>query len=119
MIRISICEYCRTKFSYNNKDSKGKFCSQTCHYASKNEKMSCIECGKEFIKRKKDMRKSCSTECFKNRRMKKSTKSRKEDSKLPKGIEVNKVEKVEKIPEKEYQSVFQSIVKMIKNALLS
>lgn len=70
MIKISICEYCRDKFSYNNKDSKGKFCSQRCHYASKNERMTCVECKKEFIKRKKDMRKSCSTDCFKARRMK-------------------------------------------------
>lgn len=64
MIKQGHCQQCSATFNYNDNDRQGKFCSQTCHYASKQEKASCSQCRKEFIRRKKDPRKTCSTVCF-------------------------------------------------------
>jgi len=64
MIKHGICTNCSTPFKYNSNDRLGKFCSQKCHFSSKQEKASCPYCHKEFIKRKKENRKSCSSECF-------------------------------------------------------
>lgn len=64
MIKQGHCQQCLATFNYNDNDRQGKFCSQACHYASKQEKASCSQCCKEFIRRKKDPRKTCSTVCF-------------------------------------------------------
>ncbi len=61
--RESICEHCEVIFTYKN-DRMGKFCSQKCHYGSKRESANCSQCRKEFKRRKKDPRKTCSTRCF-------------------------------------------------------
>jgi len=64
MIKQGICQQCSTPFNYNHNDRQGKFCSQVCHYSSKKEKAPCSQCRKEFVRRKKDPRKTCSNLCF-------------------------------------------------------
>lgn len=64
MSKESICEHCQAIFTYKATDRLGKFCSQKCHYASKRDKSFCIHCMKEFEKRIKDPRKTCSKACF-------------------------------------------------------
>jgi hypothetical protein len=68
MNKESICEQCEVIFTYNAADRLGKFCSQKCHYASKKEVASCSQCHQEFMRRKKDPRKTCSDKCFMIRR---------------------------------------------------
>ena len=64
MSKESICEHCEVIFIYKTSDRLGKFCSQKCHYGSKRDKAFCVQCKKEFEKRKKDPRKTCSKACF-------------------------------------------------------
>jgi hypothetical protein len=64
VIKQGQCQHCSTSFNYNGLDRLGKFCSQKCHYDSKKERSRCTICQKEFERRKKDPRKSCSSECF-------------------------------------------------------
>jgi len=61
--RESICEQCALIFTHKN-DRMGKFCSQKCHYGSKRESANCGQCHKEFKRRKKEPRKTCSKTCF-------------------------------------------------------
>ena len=72
MIKSSQCSNCAKIFSYNDRDSKGKFCSRSCHYKSKKHMAICKNCSKDFVKSKKEMRQTCSEECYKIRRAMKS-----------------------------------------------
>lgn len=68
MIKQSQCATCATFFMYKTEDSTGKFCSRSCYYKSRNMIVICKNCGKEFTKRLKDKRKTCSLECYKLRK---------------------------------------------------
>lgn len=57
---------------YKTEDSTGKFCSRTCYYESRNIMAICKNCGKDFKKRVKDPRLTCSQECYKARKSLKS-----------------------------------------------
>jgi len=68
MLQQGRCINCSIEFMYNDQDRSGKFCSKKCHYASKNELATCIYCSKEFERRIKEARKTCSKECWINSR---------------------------------------------------
>ena len=68
MIKTSQCSHCAKIFSYNDNDSKGLFCTRSCHYKSKKHMAICKNCGKDFIKNKREMRQTCSEKCYLLRR---------------------------------------------------
>jgi hypothetical protein len=72
MIHTSTCSHCAKIFSYNDKDSKGIYCTRKCHYQSKKHMAICKNCGKEFQKNQKEKRQTCSIECYRLRRALKS-----------------------------------------------
>ncbi len=72
MIHPSTCSNCAKIFSYNDKDSKGIYCTRKCHYESKKHMAICKNCGKEFQKNLKEKKQTCSIECYRLRRASKS-----------------------------------------------
>lgn len=71
------CQYCNNLFTTDYKHRDKKFCNRSCYfgYAKKNnllgkpkdesvrEKRTCLQCGSEFIERKKHNKTICSDEC--------------------------------------------------------
>ena len=87
MLQQGKCTNCAIEFMYNDQDRSGKFCSKKCHYASKNEMATCCFCSKEFERRIKEARKTCSKECWKNSRgMKSKDDGIKEESRFKQAI---------------------------------
>lgn len=72
MIKTSQCSNCAIIFSYNDKDSKGIYCTRKCHYQSKKQMAICKNCGKDFQKNLKEKKQTCSIECYRLRRASKS-----------------------------------------------
>lgn len=63
-----ICPTCGKEFSYTSRHPTQKHCSRKCWQLSNYESVSCLGCGKTFLKRKGKRAKYCSAECaFKNR----------------------------------------------------
>jgi len=75
-MKTAKCLYCKKEFQYHPSSSGGRFCSKSCYNKFRHEnrkftKCICDFCGKEFLKRISEIRRSkhnyCSAECSNKR----------------------------------------------------
>lgn len=60
MKKEAACKWCKNIFSYEDKQSKGIFCSRECHQKHRQHMVTCKNCSKGIIKYKKTDKAYCS-----------------------------------------------------------